>query len=148
MSVTGVAATLSILLAIYSGFPYIKAVLNGKTHPHQLSWLVFTIMNGMVFFAQYLEGGRLSTLISLTFFIYSFIIFILSWSKGTRNTSKADLSLFIFALLAMLAWFFTKNNVLAIWLTLVIDLSATSMIILKVKKLPKSEDQRLGFLEL
>ena len=139
MDLANIAAAVSTLLAIYSGIPYIRAVLNGKTEPHRLGWLVFTIMNGMVFFAQYFEGGRISTLISLTFFIYSLIVFGLSFAKGTSKTSTADWSLFTFAVLATVAWGLTKNNSLAIWLTLLIDLAATSMIILKVRKRPKSE---------
>lgn len=145
MSIIGIAAAISTLLALYCGYPYIKSVLNGKTHPHQLSWLVFTIMNGMVFFAQYLAGGRVSTLISLTFFVYSLITFVLSLSRGTRNTSRADKGLFLFAVLAMIAWVVTRSNVLAIWLTLLIDLAATSMIILKVRKQPDSEDPEAWF---
>jgi hypothetical protein len=139
MSLTAVAAVLSTVLAIYSGIPYIRAVLNGKTKPHQLSWLVFTIMNSMVFLAQYLAGGRSSTLISLTFAIYSFIIFILSFSKGTRNTSRLDKLLFTFALVAMVIWVLTRSNEIAIVLTLLIDLAATTMIILKVRVHPNSE---------
>jgi hypothetical protein len=27
--------------------PYIRSIINGKTKPHQLSWLVFSIMNGV-----------------------------------------------------------------------------------------------------
>lgn len=142
MSIVALAAIISTGLAVYSGVPYIRSVLNGKTKPHKLGWLVFTIMNGMVFFAQYLAGGRISTLISLTFFIYSLIIFILSLSKGTNNTSKADRFLFAFAVLAMICWALTKNNNLAIWLTVLIDLAASAMIILKARQHPYSEDPK------
>jgi len=41
---------------------------------------------------------------------------------------------------AMIIWALTKNNALAIWLTLLIDLAATTMTILKVRKHPDSED--------
>ncbi|HET9174053.1 MAG TPA: hypothetical protein VFN56_02090 [Candidatus Saccharimonadales bacterium] len=131
--------TVSTGLAIYSGYPYIKSVLDGKTRPHRLGWLVFTIMNGMVFFAQYFAGGRESTLISLAFFVYSLVIFILSFSKGDSKTSPADWYLFTFALVAMVTWAITKSNDIAIWLTVFIDLAATTMIILKVRVKPDSE---------
>ncbi len=145
MDIYSIAAAVSTILAIYCGIPYIRSVLNGKTKPHQLSWAVFCIMNGMVFFAQYLAGGRKSTLISLTFFVYSFAIFVLSFKKGTRNTSKADKSLFAFALLAIVVWALTRNNALAIWLTLLIDLAATTMIVLKIRVHPSSEDPKSWF---
>lgn len=140
MTIIELAGIVSTLLAVISGIPYIDAVLKGRTRPHQLGWLVFTIMNGMVFFAQYLAGGRISTLISLTFFVYSVIIFLLSFSRGSKETSNSDKYLFVLALLAMFAWAITRNNDLAIWLTLIIDISATAMIILKVRISPDSED--------
>jgi uncharacterized membrane protein len=130
----------STILAIASGIPYIRGVLQGKTKPHQFSFLVFAIMNGLVFITQFLEGARQSVLIALVFFIYTIIIFILSLFKGTRNTSSLDKGLFGLALFITLIWLLTQNNVLAIWLTVAIDICATSMILLKIKDEPKSED--------
>lgn len=142
MNLIAIAGIISTILAIYSAVPYISAVLKGKTKPHQLGWLVFTIMNGMAFFAQILEGGKLSALVTLAFFAYSLTVFILSFSKGTKSTSKTDRVLFGFALAAMALWAITRNNDLAIWLTLLIDLIATTMIILKVRAHPVTEDSK------
>src|SRR5258706_8638907 len=140
MHFTAIAAFLSTTLAIYCTIPYIQAILKKKTKPHQLSWLVFVIMNGIVFFSQYFAGGRASVLISLAFFIGSFIIFLLSLKFGIRNSSKWDKSLFAFALCTIIIWYLTKSNTVAIWLTLLIDLAATTMTILKIKAEPHSED--------
>jgi hypothetical protein len=137
---TDVAAFLSTALAIYCTVPYIQAILKGKTKPHQLSWLVFVIVDGIVLFSQYLSGGRESILISLTFFIGGVIIFLLSLKWGTRDSSKWDWFLFLFALSAIVIWCWTRSNDVAIWLTLLIDLAASAMIILKVKSEPHSED--------
>lgn len=140
MGLTEVAAIISTILGIYATVPYVLAILNGKTKPHQLSWLVFVIMNGIVFFSQYFAGGRGSVLITFTFFIGSAIIFLLSLKFGLRDSSKWDRLLFTFALLTIIVWVLTKSNAIAIWLTVLIDLAATSMIILKVKSKPQSED--------
>ena len=131
---------LSTLLAIYCSIPYLQAILKGRTKPHQFSWLIFVIMNGIVTVSQYLKGGRASVLISLTFFIFSFVIFLLSLKYGSRDTSRFDKLLFGFSLATIAVWFLTKDATVAIWLTVVIDIAATSMIILKVKNNPKSED--------
>jgi multisubunit Na+/H+ antiporter MnhE subunit len=139
MNLTNVAALLSTAIAVYCTIPYIAAILKGKTKPHQLSWLVFVIMNGIVFFSQYFEGGRQSILIALTFFIGSFIVLLLSFKYGVRDTSKWDQLLFLFALAAIVLWFLTKSNATAIWLTVLIDIAATTMMILKVRATPHSE---------
>lgn len=140
MKLTDIAAIISTVLGIYASVPYIIAILKGRTKPHQLSWLVFVIMNGIVFLSQYLSGGRASVLITLTFFIGSLIIFLLSLKWGVRNSSRWDRALFAFALFTIVIWVLTKSNALAIWLTVLIDVAATTMIILKVKSQPKSED--------
>jgi hypothetical protein len=139
MHLTNIAALLSTAIAIYCTIPYIIAILKGKTKPHQFSWLVFVIMNGIVFFSQYLEGGRQSILIALTFFIGSFIVLMLSLKYGTRDTSRWDKLLFGFAVATIVLWLLTRNNTFAIWLTVVIDFAATAMMILKVRAEPHSE---------
>lgn len=130
---------ISTAIAVYCTIPYIIAVIKRQTVPHQLSWLVFVIMNGIVLFSQYLEGGRQSILIALTFFIGSLIVFLMSLKYGTRDTSKWDKALFCFALATIVVWLLTKSNVLAIWLTVLIDVAATSMMILKLRTQPNSE---------
>jgi hypothetical protein len=93
----------------------------------------------MVFFAQYLSGARESALISLVFLIGGLIIFLLSLKLGVRDTSKWDRFLFALALSAIAIWALTRNNEVAIWLTLVINALATIMIALKVSVQPNSE---------
>jgi hypothetical membrane protein len=135
-----ICGIISTVLAIFGIFPYLRSIFQGKTKPHQFSWLVFCIMNGLVFITQFLEGGRQSVLISLVFFVTTSIVFVLSLSRGSRNTSKFDKLLFAAALFTVVLWLLTKNNVLAIWLTVVIDICATAMTMLKVQVEPHSED--------
>jgi hypothetical protein len=122
----------STALAVYCCMPYVQSILNGRTKPHQLSWAVFTIMNGIVTLSQFSVGGRASVLISLTFFIGSMLNFVLSLRFGTRNSSRFDRTLFLISLITIAIWLITKNNALAIWLTVLIDVMATTMIILKI----------------
>ncbi len=135
-----ITGAISTILGIYCTIPYVQAILKRKTKPHQFSWLVFVIMNGIVTLSQFLAGARASVLISLTFFIGSLVIFVLSLRYGARNTSRWDRALFVFALLTIIIWIITKSNAAAIWLTVGIDVAATSMTILKVMKEPHSED--------
>jgi hypothetical membrane protein len=130
---------MSVLLAIYCGIPYLRSILSGRTKPHQFSWLIFAIMNAIVALSQYLKGARASVLISLTFLVFNLLILALSFKYGTRNTSKADRLLLGLSLLTIVAWIVTKNPSVAIWLTVIIDIFATAMIVLKIKSHPSSE---------
>lgn len=139
MSFTTIAAILSTILGIYCAIPYIISIINGKTKPHQFSWLVFAIMNGIVFFSQLLEGGRESVIVYGIFFVGSTTNFLLSLKYGVRDTSKWDKLLFGFALFTIAVWVVTRSNATAIWLTVLIDVFATTMIILKLHAKPHSE---------
>lgn len=128
-----------MVLAVGSSVPYIISILNGRTKPHQMTWLVFSIMNGIILVSQYEKGARASILISLVFFIFTIIDFLLSLRYGVRSTSRWDSLLFTFSLLTIGAWALTKNPSVAIWLTVAIDVFATTMMILKIKVQPGSE---------
>lgn len=81
-------------------------------------------------------------LIALVYFVSTLIIFFLSLSRGARNTSDLDRLLFAGALLTIGLWVLTGNNILAIWLTVVIDVFATTMTVLKVRGEPAFEDPK------
>jgi hypothetical protein len=134
-----VCGVISLALAIYCCVPYIRSILKGKTKPHQFSWIIFAIMNGIIALSQFLAGGRLSVLVPATFFVINIVTIILSFKYGVRNTSRYDQLLFGLCLATIAAWALTKNNTLAIWLTVLIDIFATTMMILKVKIQPESE---------
>lgn len=139
MTFTTVCAFLSAILGVYCSIPYIISIINGKTKPHQFSWLVFSVMNGIVFVSQFLEGGRGSIIIYGLFTVGSTLNFLLSLKYGVRDSSKWDKMLFAFALATIVVWLLTRSNEIAIWLTVLIDIFATSMIILKLRSEPHSE---------
>ncbi|HEX7963807.1 MAG TPA: hypothetical protein VF466_04430 [Candidatus Saccharimonadales bacterium] len=141
-----VCGFLSSALAIYCGIPYILSILRGQTKPHQFTWLIFTIMNGIIVVSQFLAGARASMLISAIFLVYSAVEWGLSFKYGVRNSSRYDKLLLGLALATIALWALTRNNALAIWLTVLIDIFATTMLILKLKKHPGSEPFWLWFI--
>ncbi len=130
----------SLALALYCMIPYWKSILDGRTKPHQFSWIIFSIMNVIVTTSQILEGARASVLISIAFAFGALVNLALSFKFGTRGTSRLDIVLFALALVTIATWLITKDNAVAIWLTVLIDVFATSMIILKLAHEPDSED--------
>lgn len=137
--IVDLSGALSVIFAVFAGVPYIRSILSGRTKPHQMTWLVFSIMNGIILISQYLKGARASVLITLVFFIFTIIDFLLSLRYGLRNTSRWDNLLLTLSLLTIVVWILTKNPSVAIWLTVAIDIFATSMMILKIKSRPNSE---------
>jgi energy-converting hydrogenase Eha subunit E len=79
-----VCGILSVLIGGYVGIPYIRSILNGKTKPHQFTWLIFMIVNGTVALSQFIAGGRLSVLVYVLYFVYALVYFVLSLRYGVR----------------------------------------------------------------
>jgi hypothetical protein len=73
-----------VLIGGYVGIPYIRSILNGKTKPHQFTWLIFMIVNGTVALSQFIAGGRLSVLVYVLYFVYALVYFVLSLRYGVR----------------------------------------------------------------
>lgn len=134
-----VCSVLSTVLGLYSVVPYVRAIRQGKTHPHQFSWLIFTLMSGITVLSQLLEGARASVIIFAVFFVNQLIILLFSFKYGVRGTSRFDRILFAAAILTIVLWALTRSNELAIWLTVLIDIFATSMTVLKIRHHPSSE---------
>lgn len=140
MSLTDIAAVLSAILSFYAVIPYLHSIVKRETTPHQFSWLIFTIMNGIIFLSQYLAGGRKSVIVFFVAFLDNLAILVLSLKYGVRDTSKWDRILFASALITIVIWVLTKSNDLTIWLTVLIDIFASTILILKIRKDPYSEN--------
>lgn len=138
-----ICALISTIGGVYVGIPYVLSIISGKTKPHQFTWIIFTLVNGIIVVSQYLAGARLSDLIYLAFFIESLSYVILSFKYGVRNSSKYDILLFCLALLTIIIWIVTRNNFAAIGLSILIDTFATAMLILKIYRYPASEPLNL-----
>lgn len=134
---------MSTVLALVSGIPYTILIARGQTKPHQFTFFIWSTMNFVVFVTQFLEGARASIAMTAVFMVLSTINLVLSFKHGVRDSSRYDRFMLGFALATIVVWLLTKNNVLAIWLTIFIDIPATTMLILKLKKHPGTEPLRL-----
>jgi len=93
-------------------------------------------MQGIAAVSQLLEGARGSVLIAIVFFVSSAVNLCLSFKYGVRKSSRYDKLLFTLALISIIIWYLTKSNATAIWLTALIDVFATTMIILNYTPIP------------
>jgi hypothetical protein len=141
-TVVTASGVLSTAITVYCTVPYWRSILAGRTKPHQFTWIIFTVMNGIIATSQILAGASWSASISVTFTVGSAVNAALSFRYGMRDSSRHDRALFSAALLTIAVWILTKNNAVAIWLTVVIDVFATAMIVLKIRSDHTSEDPR------
>ncbi len=132
-------ALLGSVLANISFVPYFFDIIKGKTRPHAVSWLIWTITQGVGAAALWDGGATLAAVgITLTTLLV-FGIFILSLTRGSRKISPLDAVVLSLAVLALIGWFFLDHPVWAVLLASFIELLGFIPTYIKAYKEPASE---------
>ena len=134
---------LSGFFAIASIFPYIRDILKHKTKPHRVSWLIFTILGSISFFSQLAKGATYSDIFPGILSINVCIIFLLSLTYGVGGVTKKDYLVMITVALALVAWYFTKEPAIALYIVILIDAIGVYLTLEKVYKHPETETASL-----
>lgn len=121
--IAGVAA---IVVALLSYGLYIRSILNGETKPHIFTWLTLGTIDVVVFAAQLAGGAGVGAYpLGISIVICSCIV-ILSLNKGEKHITTADKFFFISALVAILAWVFTKEPLSAVIILTAVNVLGTA----------------------
>lgn len=111
---------ISVALACFSLIPYLWTTIKGTNKPHIFTWVIWTLLTGVAFLIQFLEGagsgswsGGVSTLLCGA-------ILLASFRYGEKHVTKSDWAVFLAALAAIPIWLLTQNPFwAAIWVTLI-----------------------------
>lgn len=114
---------ISLIIAVIGYVPYIISIIRRKTKPHAFSWIVWTIVLGITFVAQYSDeagAGSWATGISAMICVPISIMAVL-W--GEKNITRGDWISFLGALAAIPVWVATRDALWAVILVTFIDAS-------------------------
>jgi len=127
------------ILVILSAVPYIRDIFLLKTKPERASWLIWSVLLVIAFFAQLSKGGTWSLILTGTDLMAVFIIFILSFKYGVGGTKKFDIWALIGAGIGLVLWYLTNDALAALLITIFIDFLGGLLTIIKTYKDPSSE---------
>ena len=109
---------LSVCLAAFSLVPYFFATLRGSNKPHIFTWIIWTLLTGIAFMLQYLEGAGAGAWSGFFSTIFCGAILIAAWRHGEKKITRSDWIIFLAAMAAIPLWLITKNPALAaVWVT-------------------------------
>ena len=112
-------------LAVLVGFAayvfYFRDIFLGKTKPHAFSWLIWSILIGTAFFAQFLNYAGPGAWVTGFSAVMCFSIFLFALKKGEKNFTLGDKLGLGAASIALLLWYFTKNPLTSIFLIILVD---------------------------
>jgi hypothetical protein len=139
MSNVQIFGYLAALLSIVAVLPYIRDILKGKTKPERASWFIWTVLGSIAFFSQLEKGASNSLWMVGTSTVCVLIVSILSIKFGSGGFARRDKISLLIAAIGLLLWFFTKEAAIALFITIIIDLTGSFLTVVKSLEDPESE---------
>ncbi len=119
--------------------PYIRDILARRTKPHAFSWFVWGLPCGIVFAAQWVQGGGAGSWATGVTALLCTGIFVLSLFYGEKEITPVDWIGFISALIALALWAATKDPLGSVILITLADVLGFVPTIRKSVKKPRQE---------
>lgn len=133
---------LSILPAVVAYYLYFRDMFAGKTKPHAFSWLIWTILAGIGFFAQVSADAGIGSWTTGMTSVACFIVFCFSIYIGDTRPTRFDWILLTLALGSLTLLLVVRSKELALCLTLAALVAGFAMTIRKAYKKPSEENGR------
>jgi hypothetical protein len=133
---------LSIIPAIFAYFFYFRDMFAGKTKPHAFSWLIWTILAGIGFFAQVSANAGIGAWTTGLTSVASFAVFCYGLYRGDTHPSRFDWVLLSLALLSLALLVVVRSKELALCLTLSALIAGFVMTARKAYTKPSEENGR------
>ena len=116
-----VVATIGAIITAAGAVPYILAVKQGAVRPRIVSWVVWSVLAGIMAISAYLEGQMPSALLSLVSFVGCTAITLLGWRHSNLRLSKLDIVCLVGAIVGIAALVVFKNPLTAILVAVAVD---------------------------
>ncbi len=114
---------IAFVLTFYAFYLYIRTILDGRTHPHVFSWLIWGIITSIVFVAQLADGGGMGAWpMGVSGLITLGIAGMAYMRRADISITRADWVFFLLALSSIPIWVLTDNPLWSVILLTLIDL--------------------------
>lgn len=111
---------LTILIGLVSYSFYFRDIFKGKTRPEAFSWLIWSILAFITFFAQITSGGGPGAWATGLTAGVCLIISLLAFSKGYGRVRFIDKVSLVGCVISVALWIYTDNPLAAVILVVII----------------------------
>lgn len=119
-----ILGAIAVLMTIWAHIPYLIHTLNGSNKPHVFTWVIWTLLTGIVFAVQVSEQAGPGAWATGICSVICLIITIAAIRTGEKNITRSDWVMFIFGLAAIPVWVATDDPLWSVWIITLIDVSA------------------------
>jgi len=140
ISIRSIFGVLAGLGTVYAFIPYIADTANNRTRPQRASWLIWSVLGSIAFFAQLYEGASASLWFVAAQVTGTIVVFLLSIRCGSGALLKSSDYLILCVALAGLAlWIYAETAVFSLMITIGISLLGGGITIIRAFKNPDGE---------
>ncbi len=127
------------VLMILSFGPYIRDTIVRTTKPERASWLIWSVLNLIVFFSQWAEGASDSLWLTAGIVAGDISVFLLSIRYGLGGFDRKDIIALSAAVFGLLLWYVTDEPSVALFIAIFIDAIGGYLTVSKTYQHPNSE---------
>lgn len=117
-----ILGVVSAILALVGYVAYFREIFFGNTKPHGFSWLIWGILNTLVFFASTSQGGGAGAWVVGISAVLNFVIFGVALFRGEEEITRIDKMCLIAAFLGITFWALTSDPAWSIVIISIVDL--------------------------
>ena len=119
-----ILGALAALVGLVGYIPYYRDTLRGRTKPHPFSWVIFTLLLGITFFAQAQGGAGPGAWVSGVSTLGVGGVTLLAFTKGERTITRFDWICFAGAFGGIWLWHDTSDPLAAVTIVTIVNLVA------------------------
>jgi len=121
-----VVGALAVALTLVGYGSYFRSIFLGETKPHAFTWIVFTFIDGIIFFIQLGEGGGPGAWVLGVAALFSAVVSILSLRFGEKDIRPIDWACLLGAVVGLCIWQGIDNAFGAVILLSMTNMLATA----------------------
>jgi hypothetical protein len=132
---------LGFAIQIIGSFGYCLDTLRGKIQPNRITWLLWSLIPMVAFFAQRSQGVEMQSLMTFSVGFIPLFVLLASFfnAKAVWKLGKFDFICGFLSLLGILLWYITKEGNIAIIFSIAADFLAAIPTVIKSYTHPQSE---------
>ena len=132
---------LAVCLRLLAGVSYVTALLKGRVRPNLVSWFFWGLTALIAFVLELFHGGGSRAFVTLAVGIGPVIVFVIALAKGLHKNRFTAVDKYCAALTAfgLVLWLLTKNPLLALITSIVVDFVSGIPTIVKTYHHPHTE---------
>ena len=112
---------LSSALTLAAVVPYLIEVVQKKTKPRVVSWLVWTVITSTSAIVSLSDGQYATAVLLFSAALETLSIAVLGWKNGDKKIERLDVVCFIGAMIGVVMWQIFDSLVLAVIATVLAD---------------------------